>query len=123
MKFEPPSHSSLVVSMYYCCNLQVWNNERNKTFEVADDSPNLIFSLMSKTLLSRIKARHNPKLSSSPSFSFKPHIKRLVNELCDILKTHHHNQWQDTLETRLSEEEIVPSDIAHLVLDRKKIKA
>ncbi|CAL5346480.1 unnamed protein product [Camellia sinensis] len=69
---------------------------------------------MSKTLLSRIKARHNPKPSSSPSFSFKPHIKRLVNELCDILKTHHHNQWQDTLETRLSEEEIVPSDIAHL---------
>ncbi|CAL5379400.1 unnamed protein product [Camellia sinensis] len=109
--------------MYYCCNLQVWNNERNKTFEVADDSPNLIFSLMSKTLLSRIIARHNPKPSSSPSFSFKPHIKRLVNELCDILKTHHHNQWQDTLETRLSEEEIVPSDIAHLVLDRKKIKA
>ncbi|KAI8023359.1 Pentatricopeptide repeat-containing protein [Camellia lanceoleosa] len=32
-------------------------------------------------------------------------------------KTHHHNQWQDTLETRISEEEIVPSDIAHLVLD------
>ncbi|KAF5943699.1 hypothetical protein HYC85_017776 [Camellia sinensis] len=118
MKFEPPSHSSLVVCMYYCCNLQVWNNERNKTFEVADDSSNLIFSLMSKTLLSRIKPRHNPKPSSSPSFSFKPHIKRLVNELCDILKTHHHNQWQDTLETRLSEEEIVPSDIAHLVLDR-----
>ncbi|CAL5328010.1 unnamed protein product [Camellia sinensis] len=73
---------------------------------------------MSKTLLSRIKPRHNPKPSSSPSFSFKPLIKRLVNELCDILKTHHHNQWQDTLETRLSEEEIVPSDIAHLVLDR-----
>ncbi|KAI8018566.1 Pentatricopeptide repeat-containing protein [Camellia lanceoleosa] len=117
MKFEPPSHS-LVVCVYYCCNLQVWNNERNKTFEVADDSPNLIFSLMLKTLLSRIKPRHNPKPSSSPSFSFKPHIKRLVNELCDILKTHHHNQWQDTLETRLSEEEIVPSDIAHLVLDR-----
>ncbi|CAL5404699.1 unnamed protein product [Camellia sinensis] len=96
----------------------MWNSERNKTFEVTDDSPNLIFSLMSKTLLSRIKPRHNPKPSSSPSFSFKPLIKRLVNELCDILKTHHHNQWQDTLETRLSEEEIVPSDIAHLVLDR-----
>ncbi|XP_028057015.1 pentatricopeptide repeat-containing protein At1g52620-like isoform X1 [Camellia sinensis] len=118
MKFEPPSHSLLVVCMYYCCNLQVSNNERNKTFEVADDSPNLIFSLMSKTLLSRIKPHHNPKPSSSPSFSFKPLIKRLVNELCDILKTHHHNQWQDTLETRLSKEEIVPSDIAHLVLDR-----
>ncbi|XP_028117251.1 pentatricopeptide repeat-containing protein At1g52620-like [Camellia sinensis] len=73
---------------------------------------------MSKTLLSRIKPRHNPKPSSSPSFSFKPLIKRLVNELCDILKPHHHNQWQDTLETHLSEEEIVPSDIAHLVLDR-----
>ncbi|CAL5434996.1 unnamed protein product [Camellia sinensis] len=96
----------------------MWNSERNTTFEVTDDSPNLIFSLMSKTLLSRIKPRHNPKPSSSPSFSFKPLIKRLVNELCDILKTHHHNQWQDTLETRLSEEEIVPSDIAHLVLDR-----
>ncbi|CAL5397476.1 unnamed protein product [Camellia sinensis] len=96
----------------------MWNSERNKTFEVTVDSPNLIFSLMSKTLLSRIKPRHNPKPSSSPSFSFKPLIKRLVNELCDILKTHHHNQWQDTLETRLSEEEIVPSDIAHLVLDR-----
>ncbi|CAL5347449.1 unnamed protein product [Camellia sinensis] len=96
----------------------MWNSERNKTFEVTDDSPNLIFSLMSKTLLSRIKPRHNPKPSSSPSFSFKPLIKRLVNELCDILKTHHHNQWQDTLETHLSEEEIVPSDIAHLVLDR-----
>ncbi|CAL5385226.1 unnamed protein product [Camellia sinensis] len=96
----------------------MWNSERNKTFEVTDDSPNLIFSLMSKTLLSRIKPRHNPKPSSSPSFSFKPLIKRLVNELCDILKTHHHNQWQDTLETRLSEEEIVPSDITHLVLDR-----
>ncbi|THG10348.1 hypothetical protein TEA_004156 [Camellia sinensis var. sinensis] len=109
---------AVVVCMNYSCNLQVWNNERNETFEVADDSPNFIFSLMSKTLLSRIKPRHNPKPSSSPYFPCKPHIKRLVNELCDILKTHHHNQWQDTLETRLSEEEIVPSDIAHLVLDR-----
>ncbi|KAH7866071.1 hypothetical protein Vadar_015218 [Vaccinium darrowii] len=73
---------------------------------------------MSRTLLSRIKSRHNPNpTSSSPYAHFKPQTKRLVNEVCQILTTHSNN-WQNTLETLLSQEEIVPSDITYLVLDR-----
>ncbi|KAA8541902.1 hypothetical protein F0562_023054 [Nyssa sinensis] len=64
----------------------------------------------------RIKPFRNPKPSSSPNFPFKPHIKKLVYEVCEIIRTN--DQWEETLETRLSEEEVVPSDIAHFVFDR-----
>ncbi|CAN4086383.1 unnamed protein product [Withania somnifera] len=75
---------------------------------------------MSKTLLSRIKPLHNPKPKPpSPSnlLLTRP-IKQLVNEICQILHTQH--QWEHTVENRLSQEEIVPSDIAHLVFDKLK---
>ncbi|KAG5554424.1 hypothetical protein RHGRI_012078 [Rhododendron griersonianum] len=56
--------------------------------------------------------------SSSPYARFKPQTKRLVNEICQILATQNNTQWQDTLETLLSEQETAPSDITHFVLDR-----
>ncbi|KAK2974387.1 hypothetical protein RJ640_021243 [Escallonia rubra] len=71
---------------------------------------------MSKTLLSRIKPHQNPKPNPSPNFPFLISTKRVVKEVCEILRTH--AQWEQTLETRLSEEEIVPSDIAHQVFDK-----
>ncbi|KAG5537576.1 hypothetical protein RHGRI_024880 [Rhododendron griersonianum] len=73
---------------------------------------------MSRTLLSRIKPRPKNPTSSSPYARFKPHTKTLVNEICQILSTHNNTQWQDTLETLLSEQETAPSDITHFVLDR-----
>ncbi|KAF7145258.1 hypothetical protein RHSIM_Rhsim04G0187400 [Rhododendron simsii] len=73
---------------------------------------------MSRTLLSRIKPRPKNPTSSSPYARFKPQTKRLVNEICQILATRNNTQWQDTLETLLSEQETTPSDITHFVLDR-----
>ncbi|XP_047260666.1 pentatricopeptide repeat-containing protein At1g52620-like [Capsicum annuum] len=75
---------------------------------------------MSKTLLSRIKPFNNPKpkTPSSSNFPLTRHIKQLINELCQILHTQ--QQWENTVESRLSEEEIVPSDIARLVFDKLK---
>ncbi|KAJ8553634.1 hypothetical protein K7X08_024312 [Anisodus acutangulus] len=76
---------------------------------------------MSKTLLSRIKPLHNnpkPKTPSPSNFPLTRHIKQLVNEICEILQTQ--DQWEHTVETRLSQEEIVPSDIAHHVFDKLK---
>ncbi|KAF7135427.1 hypothetical protein RHSIM_Rhsim08G0214900 [Rhododendron simsii] len=73
---------------------------------------------MSRTLLSRIKPRPKNPTSSSPYARFKPQTKRLVNEICQILATRNNPQWQDTLETLLSEQETAPSDITHFVLDR-----
>ncbi|KAE9454967.1 hypothetical protein C3L33_13131, partial [Rhododendron williamsianum] len=73
---------------------------------------------MSRTLLSRIKPRPKNPTSSSPYARFKPQTKRLVNEICQILATQNNTQWQDTLETLLSEQETAPSDITHFVLDR-----
>ncbi|KAD4889244.1 hypothetical protein E3N88_21317 [Mikania micrantha] len=70
---------------------------------------------MSKTLLSRITPRNSCN-SQSPS-KIPSRIKKLVIELCNILTTRNTN-WEEAIETRLSEEEIVPSDIAHQVFDK-----
>ncbi|ESR40484.1 hypothetical protein CICLE_v100249421mg, partial [Citrus x clementina] len=73
---------------------------------------------MSKTILSRIKPLQNQKPSSSSSspFPLAPHIKKLVNETIEILKTH--PQYDQSLEIRFSDEETYVSEIAHHVLDR-----
>lgn len=71
---------------------------------------------MSKTLLQRIKPRRNPKTQATQNFPVTTHIKKLINEVCEIVRTQ--PQWEETLETRLYEEEIVPSEIAHFVLDK-----
>lgn len=71
---------------------------------------------MSKNLLQRIKPRRNPKTKATQNFPVTTHVKKLINEVCEIVRTQ--PEWEETLETRLSEEEIVPSEIAHLVLDK-----
>ncbi|KAI3766743.1 hypothetical protein L2E82_16814 [Cichorium intybus] len=76
---------------------------------------NANFPRMSKTLLSRITPRHG-RNSKSPS-NIPTHTKKIVNQICDILRTRN-THWEETLETRLSEEDIVPSDIAHQVFDK-----
>ncbi|CAI9281309.1 unnamed protein product [Lactuca saligna] len=70
---------------------------------------------MSKSLLSRITPRHS-RNSKSPS-NIPTHIKKIVNQICDILTTRN-THWEEALETRLSEEDIVPSDVAHQVFDK-----
>uniref|UniRef100_A0A164U4N2 Pentacotripeptide-repeat region of PRORP domain-containing protein n=1 Tax=Daucus carota subsp. sativus TaxID=79200 RepID=A0A164U4N2_DAUCS len=73
---------------------------------------------MSKSVLSRIKPRHITKLKPSlPLYPSSTNINKIVNQVCDILRTRH-IQWEQTLETKLSECEVVPSDIAHLVFDK-----
>ncbi|XP_024969846.1 pentatricopeptide repeat-containing protein At1g52620 [Cynara cardunculus var. scolymus] len=74
---------------------------------------------MSKSLLSRITPRHS-RSSKSPTtntITITYRIKKIVNELCHILTTRN-THWEQTLETRLSEEDIVPSDVAHQVFDK-----
>nr|GMC86183.1 pentatricopeptide repeat-containing protein At1g52620 [Ipomoea batatas] len=73
---------------------------------------------MSKSLLSRIKPLCNQKPNRSPPSSLRvaPRIKELVIEVCEILRTQNH--WEQNLETRLSEAQVVPSEIAHLVFDK-----
>ena len=70
---------------------------------------------MSKNLLSGIK-RLKPNPKSTHEIPVPTQIKRLVVEVCEILRTQ--TQWEEMLETRLSVEEIVPSEIAHLVFDK-----
>ncbi|KAK1367396.1 hypothetical protein POM88_042957 [Heracleum sosnowskyi] len=72
---------------------------------------------MSKSLLSRIKPRHITKLKPSLNYPSSTNINRIANQVCDILRTRH-IRWEQTLETKLSEHEVVPSDIAHLVFDK-----
>ncbi|KAF5464325.1 hypothetical protein F2P56_014409 [Juglans regia] len=74
-------------------------------------------SIMSKTLLSRIKPLHRPKpiyFSSSP-FPCRPYVK-LVQDCVQILKNH--EQWEKSLEIHFAESQVLVSDIAHHVLDR-----
>ncbi|XP_047339105.1 pentatricopeptide repeat-containing protein At1g52620 isoform X1 [Impatiens glandulifera] len=70
---------------------------------------------MSTRLLSRIKPRHELNSSSKPNFSppLPIHIKSLINQVCEILKTN--EKWEENLDNLLSQEEIVPSDVAGLV--------
>ncbi|KAK8716198.1 hypothetical protein V6N13_043516 [Hibiscus sabdariffa] len=70
---------------------------------------------MSKTLLSRIKPLHTPKVSSS-AVRVPPHLKNLINETIQILRTH--PQWPDSLENRFYNEETRVSEIAHYVFDQ-----
>lgn len=71
---------------------------------------------MSKILLSRIKPRHNSNCKPPRSPPFNTRIKELVNEVVKILESH--EQWEETLETRLSQEESPISDVAYHLFNR-----
>ncbi|KAK6127937.1 hypothetical protein DH2020_038314 [Rehmannia glutinosa] len=74
---------------------------------------------MSKALLALIKPRHHPQPKTKPptKFFITPHIRKLANEICEIIRTQE-KQWEETLQNRFSEEEIAPSEVAHLVFDK-----
>ncbi|KAK4410603.1 Pentatricopeptide repeat-containing protein [Sesamum angolense] len=72
---------------------------------------------MSKAILSLIKPLHRPQPKSSRKFLITPHIKELANEVCEILRTQG-QQWEETLQNRFFEEDIAPSEVAHLVFDK-----
>ncbi|KAK6127965.1 hypothetical protein DH2020_038267 [Rehmannia glutinosa] len=74
---------------------------------------------MSKALLSLIKPRHHhqPKSNLPTKFFITPHIRKLANEICEILRTQE-KQWEETLQNRFFEDEIAPSEVAHLVFDK-----
>ncbi|KNA04555.1 hypothetical protein SOVF_198620 [Spinacia oleracea] len=71
---------------------------------------------MSKRLLSLIKPRQNPNSKPAKIPLYEPHIKKLANEACNLLRTH--QNWEKLLEPQLAEESIEASEIAHLVFDR-----
>ncbi|KAL2539274.1 Pentatricopeptide repeat-containing protein [Abeliophyllum distichum] len=74
---------------------------------------------MSKNLISLIKPLHTPKFKPKPpsKIPVTPHIKKLTNEVCKIIRTQE-IQWEKILETRFTEEDVAPSEIAHLVFDK-----
>ncbi|KAM1114015.1 hypothetical protein FF1_046682 [Malus domestica] len=57
------------------------------------------------------KALHNRKPTSPSSSPPPPHIKRLVNDTIQILRTNHH--WEQSLETQFSQTKTLVSDVAH----------
>lgn len=68
---------------------------------------------MSKTVLSLIKPRCNLK----PISPLTPHFRRLINEILAILRSRS-SRWEESLESRLYEEENLVSDVAHHVFDK-----
>ncbi|KAL3639706.1 hypothetical protein CASFOL_014674 [Castilleja foliolosa] len=74
---------------------------------------------MSKALLSLIKPRHHPQPKFRPPSKtiITPHIRKFAYEVCEILKTQD-KKWEETLQNRFFEEEIAPSEVAHLVFDK-----
>ena len=73
---------------------------------------------MSKRLLSLIKPRQILNSKPSKTLFYETHIKKLADEACQLLNTH--ENWDQVLDTRLSEESVEPSEICHLVFDRIK---
>ncbi|KAL8056224.1 hypothetical protein ABFX02_04G105900 [Erythranthe guttata] len=77
------------------------------------------FLHMSKAILSLIKPLQHPqpKAKTPTNFVITPRIKRLADEVCEILRTQE-KKWEQTLQNRFFEEEIAPSEVAHLVFDK-----
>ncbi|KAJ4954083.1 hypothetical protein NE237_030915 [Protea cynaroides] len=69
---------------------------------------------MSKTLFFRIKPSHNPKPPLNSHYETR--ISKLVEDVSEILRTH--EQYDESLETRFSEEDLLVSEAASLVLNR-----
>ncbi|KAM1823086.1 hypothetical protein ACFX14_025032 [Malus domestica] len=109
--------AATVIPIQELRHLQTSENSLTESLKKSKTSSH---SHMSKTLLSRIKPLQNRKPTSSSSSSSSspppPHVKRLVNDTIQILRTQHH--WEQSLETQFSETEMIVSDVAHFVLDR-----
>ncbi|XP_061359806.1 pentatricopeptide repeat-containing protein At1g52620 [Gastrolobium bilobum] len=84
----------------------------NENLETLPSNHSSLPNPMSKSILSRIKPRHRLKATAFTP----PGIKNLVLDVIRILKTQ--QQWQDSLESRFAESEVVVSDVAHFVIDR-----